>query len=185
MEQNGIAPEAETDATEEQIELDPRKLEAFRNQLEVDQNLPKGLLAGLIAAIVGAAIWALITVGTGYQIGWMAIGVGFLVGFVVRQTGKGISMPFGIMGAILALFGCLLGNVLSGCGFVAKGESVPFFSVVGQFIEQPELVGRWLKMSFSPMDLVFYGIALYEGYKLSFRRITEKEVGELAEGDHS
>jgi hypothetical protein len=30
--------------------------------------------------------------------------------------------------------------------------------------------------AFSPMDLLFYGIAIYEGYKFSFRQITEEEL---------
>ena len=47
-------------------------------------NLPPGVVAGLGAAIVGAAIWAAITAATDYQIGFMAIGVGFLAGFAVR-----------------------------------------------------------------------------------------------------
>ena len=28
--------------------------------------------------------------------------------------------------------------------------------------------------TFSPMDLVFYGIAMYEGYKFSFRPFLQK-----------
>jgi hypothetical protein len=30
--------------------------------------------------------------------------------------------------------------------------------------------------TFSPMDLLFYGIAVYEGFKLSFRKITHEEI---------
>jgi len=29
---------------------------------------------------------------------------------------------------------------------------------------------------FSPMDLLFCGIAVYEGYKFSFRRLTPQEI---------
>jgi hypothetical protein len=29
------------------------------------------------------------------------------------------------------------------------------------------------------MDLLFYGIALYEGYKFSFRRLSDQEVRSL------
>lgn len=34
--------------------------------------------------------------------------------------------------------------------------------------------------TFSIMDLVFYGIAIYEGYRFSFRLITEKSIQELS-----
>jgi len=39
----------------------------------------------------------------------------------------------------------------------------------------PELAAALLQSGFSPMDLLFYGIAAYEGYRFSFRRITAEE----------
>ena len=36
--------------------------------------------------------------------------------------------------------------------------------------------------SFSPFDLLFYGIAVYEGYKLSFRQLTERDLMEKISG---
>src|SRR5262245_66169208 len=80
--------------------------------VEVAENLPLGFMAGLLAAAVGAGLWALITIFVGFQIGWMAVGVGFLVGWAVRVAGKGRHRAFGIMGALLALSGCAVGNLL-------------------------------------------------------------------------
>ena len=54
-----------------------------------DSNMSLALIGGVVAALVGAALWAVITVTTGYQIGFMAIGVGFLVGLTVGHVGKG------------------------------------------------------------------------------------------------
>src|SRR5438270_13589107 len=81
-------------------------------ELRSEQNLPIGLLAGIFAALIGAIAWAIVTVTTEYQIGYMAIAVGFIVGYAVR-LGKGLDKIFGISGAILALFGCILGNIFS------------------------------------------------------------------------
>ena len=53
-----------------------------------EKKLLLGGLAGLAAAIIGAIIWAVVTVTAKYQIGWMAVGVGVLVGFALR-IGKG------------------------------------------------------------------------------------------------
>jgi hypothetical protein len=69
-------------------------------ELRSEQNYAGAVLGGLIGALVGAAIWAVITVSTHYQIGWMAIGVGFLVAVLVRYFGKGIDRVFGIIGAL-------------------------------------------------------------------------------------
>ena len=79
-------------------------------QLRGEQNLLIALLAGIAAAVVGTIVWAAITVTTGYQIGYMAIAVGFIVGYAVR-LGNGIDKIFGVLGAALALGGCVLGNL--------------------------------------------------------------------------
>jgi hypothetical protein len=155
------------------------KTEAFLQHLEASQNLMLGIVGGLLAAIVGGAIWAGVTVATEYQIGWMAVGVGFLVGLAVRVFGKGLSPAFGVVGALCALLGCLLGNVLSACGFVSLDRSVPFFEVVFEVIKRPDVVVGVLTETFSPMDILFYGLAVYEGYKFSFRQITEEELNAL------
>lgn len=180
-----VAPEddidlAMTDAAEDIAEapgaeqLDPERLERVLAAMRQEQNFPLGTSAGLAAAVIGAVIWAVITVVTEYQIGWMAVGVGFLVGIAVRQFGKGMSMKFGIAGALLAFLGCVLGNLFSVCGFIGAQEGMSPLAVLFQidFAVAIEL----LKATFSPMDLLFYGIAVYEGYQLSFRQLTQEEL---------
>ena len=144
------------------------------HQLRSEQNLLIALLAGIVAAILGAVVWAAVTVTTEYQIGYMAIAVGFIVGFAVR-LGKGIDKIFGIIGAVLALFGCALGNVFSIIGFVSKQQHVDFISVFSRidYVKLPQIMTD----TFSVMDLVFYGIAIYEGYRFSFRRLTPEDLG--------
>jgi len=83
-------------------------------------NIPLAIAAGAFAAIIGASIWAAITVATGFQIGWIAVGVGILVGFAVRIAGKGETLTFAVIGAIFALVGCLLGNIFTGIYFISE-----------------------------------------------------------------
>jgi hypothetical protein len=47
-------------------------------QLEDQPNLLMGLIGGGIAMLASAIVWGAVTYFTEYQIGWMAIGVGFL-----------------------------------------------------------------------------------------------------------
>lgn len=128
-------------------------------------NLILGAVGGTIAAIIGAAVWAGVTIATGWQIGFMAVGVGILVGFAVRFFGKGETQAFGIVGAVLALVGCVLGNLFTGIAMVAKENDLAFLDTFMSFdySAAPELLGAM----FSPMDLIFYGIAVWEGYKFS------------------
>ncbi|HWA25124.1 MAG TPA: hypothetical protein VG734_05565 [Lacunisphaera sp.] len=130
-------------------------------------NLPLGIVAGLVAALIGAVLWAVITVTTEYQIGFMAVGVGFLVGAAVGKFGGGQDVSYRIAGAVLALFGCVLGNFLTIVGFVAGRGDEGFFSTLGQI--DLAAVPSIMASTASPMDFLFYGIAVYEGFKLSVK----------------
>jgi hypothetical protein len=98
------------------------KLTAQQNlqRLREEQNLPLGILGGAVGAILGAILWALITILFDVQIGYMALGVGLLAGGGVRLLGKGLGKHYGVVGAVMAVLGCLLGNVLAAVGIISK-----------------------------------------------------------------
>lgn len=85
------------------------------------------LVAGLIGGVVGGAVWAGVVVLTGYEVGWVAMGIGLLVGIAVRVTaGEGsATAPFSAAGA--AAVGLLIGKLLivqwGGASMVAKEMS--------------------------------------------------------------
>lgn len=160
--------------------LDPAQLAYLQQRLSSEQNLVMGAAAGLAAALAGAAAWAAVTVGTGYQIGFMAIGVGFLVGYAVRFAGKGVTSVFGIVGAVLALVGCALGNLLAVTSIAAANEGVPLLDAITQ-LDLP-MIQELMVAFFSPMDLIFYAIAVYEGYRLSFRELGADELEGMLSG---
>ena len=164
----------EEDETEGSVTIDQEKWQLLVQQMREKQNLAQGILFGGIAAGIGAIIWAAVTIATGYQIGWLAVGVGFLVGMAVRLFGKGIDPVFGIAGAALSLIGCLGGNLLSVCMMISQQESIPLFQIFS-FLDLAIIVELMID-TFSPIDLLFYGIALYEGYKFSFREVTGEEL---------
>lgn len=128
-------------------------------------SIPMAVVGGLVTSILGAAVWAGITLATGYQIGWIAVGVGFLVGVGVRMLGQGETVTFGAIGAGFALFGCVLGNLFSGIGFIAGEEEISFFTALSNFDYTASFA--LLGAMFSAIDLLFYGIAGYEGFKFS------------------
>ncbi len=158
--------------------LDPAKIERWIADLRARQNFPLAAVAGLLAAIVGALIWAVVTVLTNYQIGWMAVGVGFLVGGVVRLFGRGLEKRFGYLGAGMALFGCLLGNCLAYCMLIARDAGLSFTAVLTQV--DPAALPNLMIANVHPLDIVFYGLALYEGYRFSFLRITQAQLSRVA-----
>jgi hypothetical protein len=73
------------------------------------------LLAGLyaiLAAFLGTVVWAGITAVTGYQIGWMAIGLGALIGAGVK-LGGGQGKPAALFAGGLAIVAMFLGNLMA------------------------------------------------------------------------
>jgi hypothetical protein len=134
-------------------------------ELNYDSNLILGLVGGILAMLVSAVIWGLITYFTEYQISWMAIGVGFFVGIAIQKLGKGNSLIFGISGAILSLSGCLLGNYLFYNGILAREWEAPYFSVLLAISLDPATVIELFTMAFDIMDLLFYGVAAYIGFR--------------------
>jgi len=156
------------------IEIDPSILEAAVERLKSRQSLGKAVVAGGLAAAAGAALWAVLTVLTGYQIGFMAVGVGFLVGFAVRTAGRGVTPSFQIVGAAFALVGCLLGNLFAVVGMISKIQEIPLGELLSELT--PAIALEMMKASFNPMDLLFYAIAVYEGWKLSRYELTEGDL---------
>lgn len=146
-------------------------------RLRVEQNLPMGVISGLIAGLVGAVLWGLITVATGYQIGYMAIAIGAGVGFSMRHFGKGMDQIFGIAGGLIAVLSCALGNFLSLIGFAAEAEGYGYFETLMLF-DYAYFIPV-MTDTFGAMDILFYGFAAYEGYKFAFRTFTEKDLSEV------
>lgn len=181
---SGSAPDEETPTN---AESGPTQLPRVRvntagfvevvGELRARQNLPMAILGGLLAAMVGAMIWAAITVATNFQIGWMAVGVGVLVGGTVRMLGHGLERPYGCLGAAMSIFGCLLGNFLSVCMIVAQQKGLPPGVVLTHI--KPAAIPDLMMATFHPMDVLFYLIAMCEGYYFSFRKITRDEVNRV------
>jgi hypothetical protein len=161
----------------EQSEIRQKLSPQIIERLRMEQNLLSGGISGVIVGVIGAILWGVITVITGFQIGYMAIGIGAIVGLAIRHFGNGIDPIFGFWGAVVSLFSVLLGNFFSIIGFIAHDQELGYFETLLGF--DYSLLGTVMGLTFSIMDLVFYGIALYAGYKFSFRVITEKDLMEL------
>src|SRR5690242_12775647 len=75
-----------------------------------------GLLPGIggavAGAVLGAVAWAVLVSVSGYKIGFAAIGVGALAGFLAGRFGGGSpQLPW--IAAVIGLAGCLLGDLLA------------------------------------------------------------------------
>ena len=133
-------------------------------QVENESNLLMGLIGGGTAMIVSAIVWGAITYITEYQIGWMAIGVGFLVGIAVKYFGRGKTIVFGLSSAAFALIGCVLGNLIFYSGIIANEEGAAFLEVFFFFLFTPAATIELFTLAFDFMDILFYGLAAWVGF---------------------
>lgn len=70
------------------------------------------ILGAIAGAVIGAMIWAGIAIYTGYEIGWIAWGVGAAVGYGAHAL-EGRGMTTGIVCALLAALAILGGKVMA------------------------------------------------------------------------
>lgn len=137
-------------------------------------NLMAGILGGLAGAVIGAIIWGIVSVWLDRQIGWMAIGIGALVGLGVRFLGKGTSIKFGIAGALLAVIGCLAGNAMMIYILIAREYSLSLWYVITN-LNVSDLF-TFIREAFQWIDILFYILALYAGYRFSFHKVKSTEA---------
>lgn len=169
-----VEPANDADATPEEPVINEQQAAMLLQTFAEEQNLLMGTVSGLLAALLGAGIWAAVSVATEYQIGWMAVGIGFLVGLAMRYTGKGMTPVFGTVSAALSLVGCLVGNIVTYTWFIADIEGMAFMEVASQ-MNLAVVIGL-LTSTFAVMDILFYGLAAYFGYKYAFRQVTQADL---------
>lgn len=128
------------------------------------------VLVGLGAAVVVGIGWGLIVKWTGYEIGFAAWGVGFVVGTAVAFGAQGRrGMPFPAIAVALALGGILLGKYLAfvwiGQDTLGKlGLSLPVFSS-----ETARLFWDTRSAIWSVWDLLWAGLAVVTAFRIPQR----------------
>jgi hypothetical protein len=130
-----------------------------------------GTLGAIVGALLGAIVWAAVTAATHFQIGYMAVGVGFLAGYGMRVLGGGRERADGVVAGIVAFLGCVVGNLLTVVIDFAPHDTahrgVVELAVLLMF--NPKLAWALLTHSFGLMDLVFYALAVYAGYRTALK----------------
>jgi hypothetical protein len=123
--------------------------------------------AGLVAAIVGAVVWGLIVRWTQYELGFVAWGIGFLVGTAVVFGARHLrGLPFQLIAVVFALLGIAAGKYL---GFVWVGQDelgkvgidLPLFSkdTFDIFWDARDEVWGW-------WDLLWVGLAVVTAFRI-------------------
>jgi hypothetical protein len=133
-------------------------LEAAQTQLPATFSWPVAIAWSLGLALVGSALFAGVAYATEAQFGIVSIVIGVLAGIGAARGGH--SRRAQIVGAASAAIGYFAGQIM-----------VVAVMVGSRFFELPteayvDMLGLLVEQTFTSMDALFLGIAVYEGWMI-------------------
>jgi len=119
-----------------------------------------GLLTAVAAALVAAGIYGVVIGTTKHEIGWAAVGVGFVIGLAAgRLGGRNPVLP--VFSAVLALGAVYLGQLIGEAMIGADELGVSFSKV---FFDHFDVVQEAWKADSDPLTFVFFAIAAFAAF---------------------
>ncbi|MFD0382956.1 hypothetical protein ACFQ2B_13040 [Streptomyces stramineus] len=108
---------------------------------------------GVVAMLVAAGVYGgILKASDGAQIGYLAVGVGALIGAALGKVG-GRNPVLPVIGAALGLLGVYLGQIFGiGLAF-SDGAGIPLTEV---YFDHFDLVSKAWKEFLEPIDALFY-----------------------------
>ncbi|MET8095128.1 hypothetical protein ABZV29_01450 [Streptomyces sp. NPDC005236] len=124
-------------------------------------NFPLGLVASIGAGVVSAILYGLVIGLTKHEIGYAAVGVGFLVGIAAGRVG-GRSQTLPVVSVIVSVAAIYLGQLIGEAMIIAKHYSVGFNEV---FFDNLSAVQESWKADADPLTFVFFAVAAYVAFQ--------------------
>nr|WP_145482900.1 MULTISPECIES: hypothetical protein [Streptomyces] len=119
-----------------------------------------GLVAAVVAAVVAAGLYGLIIGATKHEIGYAAVGVGFVVGLAAGKAG-GRNAVLPIASVVLALVSVYFGQLVGEAMIGAKATGLGFSQV---FFDHFDVVQKAWKEDADPLTFLFFAIAGFAAF---------------------
>ncbi|MEV7421274.1 MULTISPECIES: hypothetical protein [unclassified Streptomyces] len=126
----------------------------------VNDSLGLGLAAAFVAALVAAAVYGGIAGAMEREIGWAAVGVGFLTGFAAGKVG-GPNPVLPVVSALLSLAAVYVGQLFEIAIIIAKSQSLTATEIL--FRHTGELNTLWKEGS-GVMTFLFFALAAFAAF---------------------
>ncbi|MET7616496.1 hypothetical protein [Streptomyces sp. NPDC005408] len=130
----------------------------------VRDNVGLGIVVALVAALIGAGAYGALGGAIEREIGYAAIGVGFLIGFAAAKVG-GRNPALPVVSALLALPAVYLGQLIAIAVIVAKETELAFLDI---FLDKFSVLTEAWSKSADGMTYVFLvigAVAAFGGAK--------------------
>ncbi len=143
-------------------------------KLVAEQSFIGAIVGGAGATVLAAGIYAIITVASGgFSYGFMAAGIGVLIGLAMQFLGRGLESKYTALAMIYAVVGYLLGNIMVFILFIARLEQASPLDILAR-TESSEMV-RWSLERMQFVDVLFFIAAIAgTGYFVK-RRLSHDE----------
>lgn len=129
-------------------------------------NYPMAALGGALGGLGGALVWWGFTVATNIAFGLVAVVIGYAVGWgILRFGGHKRSVGLQILSVGIALVSFVFATCLVNVSFLIR---TMLFAGLGS-VSLDELPAVFIDLmidGFSPMDLIFLAIVLYEAWRI-------------------
>ncbi|HOU24209.1 MAG TPA: hypothetical protein PKW05_13785 [Anaerolineae bacterium] len=153
------------------------KAEAVFEEESRAPRVPQALLLGLLAAVVGCVLWYAVVVITNYELGIVAIAIGWLVGTAVMfGAGRKRGLILQIMAVLITLVALLFSEYLIVRHFVVKNLAEEGYTRIPLILPPSIILGLIVEgIKASPTSLLFWAIALWQAFvtptKRAFRKV--------------
>ncbi|KJK58721.1 hypothetical protein [Saccharothrix sp. ST-888] len=117
------------------------------------------------AAVAGALAYGFLMKALDREIGWVVLGVAAAVAFALGKLGgRNPSLP--VAGAVLSVFGLFLGQLFGIALYAHEQLGASFLDLFGSELDATFRIWQDTR---GVLDLVFYGLAVFEGYTFTRR----------------
>ena len=118
-----------------------------------NQRFTKAIIWGIPTALIIGVVYGIISNVSPFEFSIVYIGIGYLIGYVIKNKGRGVHLRFSILAAGLTILAILIGDVLTFFGPSAFGsiDNVIFaFSTTFMF---------WLSVNFGTLLGLLFRVA--------------------------
>ncbi|MEU9476439.1 hypothetical protein [Streptomyces sp. NPDC048191] len=123
-------------------------------------NVVLGIVAAVVAAVAAAALYGFVIGATKHEIGYAAVGVGFVVGLAAGKAG-GRNPALPVVSAILALGSVYVGQLVGEAMIGADQLHVSFNEL---FFQHLDVVQKVWKEDADPLTFLFFAIAAFAAF---------------------
>jgi hypothetical protein len=146
---------------------------AIAEKLIAEQNFAAALVAGAIATLFAAVAYGIVVATWGFSYGFMAAGIGVVVGLSMGLPGRGITRKFSVVAAAYTLIGCVLGNlVLRIVNMSEASATSPLDVIQGSSLSA---LAQWSVAGLTLIHLVFWFVAVAAAVFLAKRPLSRSQ----------